>query len=61
MVTAKQALKKCDLIEDPTIEEDFEGMYCGAPNYYNDAPLNFDLRKADSYIRKKGLMRSQRT
>lgn len=47
--------KKIELIEDPSPEDGFEGMYLGIPGYYDDPPLDFDLHKADEYIKKNNL------
>ena len=47
--------RKIDLIEDPTVEDGFEGLFCGRVGYFDSEPLDFDIHAADKYIRENGL------
>lgn len=49
-------MQKTMIIEDPTVEEGFEGMILGTPELEDDyTPVPFDLHAAAKYVREKGL------
>ena len=52
--------KQIDIIEDPTPEQGFEGMYAGIPDINMEPisfPVRFDLHAAARYVRDNNLPR----